>query len=146
MTELEQRLTNEFGKLAEQYEQDQKRLAGQVERLEEQVRQLAEQYAEAQKQYAAWVDLTNLLAQDHQKMGEHVTKLTDAYDDQAQEIRRSDQSLQRARGGFDRTLSVIHAEAEQKRKQGDRWDRVEGRIESLIQDRVRSRDRGGPEL
>ena len=38
MTELEQRLTTEFGKLAEQYEQEQKRLAGQVERLEEQVR------------------------------------------------------------------------------------------------------------
>ena len=30
MTELEQRLTNEFGKLAEQYAEDQKRLAGQV--------------------------------------------------------------------------------------------------------------------
>ena len=35
MTELEQRLTTEFGKLAEQYEQEQKRLAGQVEHLEE---------------------------------------------------------------------------------------------------------------
>ena len=63
-----------------------------------------------------------------------------------QEIRRSDQRLQRARGGFDRTLSLIHAEAQQKRKAGERWDRVEGRIESLIQGRVRSRDRGGPEL
>ena len=37
MTELEQRLTNEFGKLAEQYAEDQKRLAGQVECLEDQV-------------------------------------------------------------------------------------------------------------
>ena len=54
MTELEQRLTNEFGKLAEQYAEDQRRLAGQVERLEEQVRQLAGQYAEAQKQSAEW--------------------------------------------------------------------------------------------
>ena len=33
MTELEQRLTNEFGKLAEQYAEDQRRLAGQVEGL-----------------------------------------------------------------------------------------------------------------
>ena len=33
----------------------------------------------------------------------------------------------------------IHAEAEQKRKQGDRWDLVEGSIESLIQGRMRSR-------
>ena len=48
-----------------------------------------------------------------------------------QEIRRADLRLQRARGGFERTLSLIHAEAEQKRKQGDPWDRVEGRIESL---------------
>ena len=62
-----------------------------------------------------------------------------------QEIRRADLRLQRARGGFERTLSLIHAEAEQKRKQGDPWDRVEGRIESLIQGRVRSRDRGGPD-
>ena len=52
MTELEQRLTTEFGKLAEQYEQEQKRLAGQVERLEEQVRKLAEQYARDQKRLA----------------------------------------------------------------------------------------------
>ena len=28
---------------------------------------------------------------------------------------------------------MIHPEAKQKRKDGDRWDRVEGRIESLIQ-------------
>ena len=56
-----------------------------------------------------------------------------------QAIRRADQRLQRARGGFDRTLSLIHAEAQQKRKQGDRWGRVEGRIVSLIQDRVPSR-------
>ena len=55
MTELEQRLTTEFGKLAEQYEQEQKRLAGQVERLEEQVRKLAEQYARDQKRLAEQV-------------------------------------------------------------------------------------------
>ena len=34
---------------------------------------------------------------------------------------------------------MIHGEAELKRKAGDRRDRVEGRIESLIQGRVRSR-------
>ena len=82
MTELEQRLTNEFGKLAEQYEQEQKRLAGQVERLEEQVRQLAEQYAQAQKEYAEWANRTTALAEDQQKMGAHITKLTDAYEKQ----------------------------------------------------------------
>ena len=68
MSELEQRLTNELGKLAEQYGQDQKRLAGQVERLQEQVRQLAgqcasleelvqqltEQYAREQQEHIQW--------------------------------------------------------------------------------------------
>ena len=101
MSELEQRLTNELGKLAEQYGQDQKRLAGQcaslagqcaslagqcaslagqVTRLEEQVRQLAGQYEQAQKEYAEWANRTTALAEDHQKMGAHVTKLTDAYE------------------------------------------------------------------
>ena len=46
---LEQRLTSELCKLAEQHEQ-------------------------AQKQYAEWVNLTTLLEQDHQKMGAHITK------------------------------------------------------------------------
>ena len=54
MTELEQRLTTEFGKLAEQYEQEQKRLAGQVERLEEQVRQLADQQRSDLQEYVKW--------------------------------------------------------------------------------------------
>ena len=54
-----------------------------------------------------------------------------------------DRRLRHAYGGSERILSVIHAEAEQKRKDGDRWDRVAGRIESLIQSQ-RERDRGGP--
>ena len=83
MTELEQRLTNEFGKLAEQYAQEQKRRAGQVERLEDQVRQLAGQYAGAGKQYAEWVNIMTRLEEDHLKMGAHITKLTDAYEGQA---------------------------------------------------------------
>ena len=56
-----------------------------------------------------------------------------------EECERNDQRLQRCGEGYERTLSLIHGEAEQKRKAGDRWDRVEGRIESLIQGRVRSR-------
>ena len=78
MTELEQRLTNEFGKLAEQYGQDQKRLAGQVERLEEQVRQLAGQYAREQTQLAGQVET---LTGNMQQLGAHVTILTDAYEE-----------------------------------------------------------------
>ena len=41
-------------KLAAQYAQDQKRLAGQVEHLEEQVRELAEQHADEVGQYIEW--------------------------------------------------------------------------------------------
>ena len=35
-------------------------------------------------------------------------------------------------GRSERTLSLIHAAAEQKRKAGGRWDRVEGRIERVL--------------
>ena len=59
-------------------------------------------------------------------------------------LRHSDQRLQRSREGFNRAHSLIHAEAEQKRTAGDRWDRFEGRIESLIQSQ-RERNRSGPE-
>ena len=56
-----------------------------------------------------------------------------------EECKRNDQRLQRCCEGYERTHALIHGEAEQKRKAGDRRDRVEGRIESLIQGRVRSR-------
>ena len=59
-----------------------------------------------------------------------------------QEIGRQ---LQDTDGRFKRTHSMIHAEAERKRNAGDRWDRVEGRIESLIQSQ-RERNRSGPDL
>ena len=55
------------------------------------------------------------------------------------ECEQNDRRLQRCCEGYERTHALIHGEAEQKRKAGDRWDRVEGRIESLIQGRVRSR-------
>ena len=56
-----------------------------------------------------------------------------------EECERNDQRLQRCCQGYERTHSLIHGEADQKRKAGNRRDRVEGRIESLIQGRVRSR-------
>ena len=105
MTELEQRLTNEFGKLAEQYAQEQKRLAGQVERLEEQVRQLvaqqdadlkgyikwsktlgeqvqqlADQHADELKEYVGW---SEHMAEQHGRLNAHVEKLTKAYNELA---------------------------------------------------------------
>ena len=85
MTELEQRLTNELSKLAGQYAEDQKRLAGQVEHLEEQVRGLAENYGQAVSSFKALENATQLLRKDHQKMGAHITKLTNAYDAQTKE-------------------------------------------------------------
>ena len=77
MSELEQRLTNELGKLAEQYGQDQKRLAGQVTRLEEQVRQLAGQYARDRKR---WDEQVEKLTENMMLLGGHVTVLTNAYE------------------------------------------------------------------
>ena len=56
-----------------------------------------------------------------------------------EECKRNDQRLQRCCEGYERTHSLIHGEADQKRKAGNRRDRVEGRIESLIQGRARSR-------
>ena len=56
--------------------------------------------------------------------------------------REIDQQLQDADGRFNRALGVIHVEAEQKRKDGDRPDRVEGLLESFLQSRARSLDIG----
>ena len=56
-----------------------------------------------------------------------------------EECKRNDQRLQRCCEGYERTHALIHGEAEQKRKAGDLRNRVEGRVESLIQGRARSR-------
>ena len=61
-----------------------------------------------------------------------------------EECKQDDQRLQRCCEGYERTHALIHGEAEQKRNDGDRWDRVAGRIESLIQGQ-RERNRSGPE-
>ena len=112
-------------KLGEQYERDQRRLAGQVERLEEQVRQLAGQYA--REQPAVGLTCNDI---DQRIRGTF------------EECKRNDQRLQRCCEGYERTHALIHGEAEQKREAGDRRDRVEGRIENLIQGRARSRWHG----
>ena len=58
-----------------------------------------------------------------------------------QHMQRVYERVQRARGGFKRTVSLIHAEAQQKRTRPEGLpDRVEGRIESLIQGAMRSRE------
>ena len=76
MTELEQRLTNELSKLAAQYEQDQKRLFGQVEHLEEQVRELAAQQDTDLEGYIKW---SKTLGEQVTHLGEQVQKLADQH-------------------------------------------------------------------
>ena len=90
------------------------------------MRRLAEQSEQEQKAHIEVARWRGLLSEDIK----HVGKLTDNY--------------KAPDGRFNRDLSMIHAEAERKRNAGDRWDRVAGRIESLIQSRAR--DRGGPDL
>ena len=80
MTEFDERLTHDFSTLAAQYAQEQQQLSRQVASLGEQVRHLAAQYAEAKKESATWRETTRLLAEDHHKMGAHVTQLTAAYE------------------------------------------------------------------
>ena len=51
--------------------------------------------------------------------------------------REFDQSLQRSSGEFERLVALTRAEADQKRKAGNQEGRVEGPIESLLQEKKR---------
>ena len=57
------------------------------------------------------------------------------------ERQQNDRRLQQCYERVGRTFAMIHPEAEQKRKDGDRPDRVEGLIESRIQNRMHDIDR-----
>ena len=139
MTELEQRLTNEFGKLAEQYERDQRRLAGAVERLED-------AGAATGRAIRAGADAVGRAGRSfdgkHAAVGLACNDIDQRIRGTFEECKRNDQRLQRCCEGYERTHSLIHGEADQKRKAGNRRDRVEGRIKSLIQGRARSRWHG----
>ena len=78
MTELEERLTNEYSKLAEQYAKEQKQLREQVEQLAAQVKQLAEQHADELKEYVGW---SEHMGEQHGRLNAHVEKLTLAYNE-----------------------------------------------------------------
>ena len=84
MTELEEHLTHEYSKLAEQYKREQTQLSAQVESLGKQVRQLAGQYAQERKAHTEWA--STLV--DQQQLGAHVTTLTDAYDSLLENVNR----------------------------------------------------------
>ena len=73
-----------------------------------------------------------------QQLGLHVTILTNAYEELLKSVNGMI-DVSNACEGSGRAHSLIHAEAEQKRKAGHRWDRFESRIESLIQGRSTSR-------
>ena len=104
MTELEQRLTNELSKLAEQYEQDQKRLAGQVEHLEEQVRELVAQQDADLEGYIGW---SKTLGEQVTHLGEQVQKLADQPRVRAEGVYRVDRAHGRAAGNLERTCREI---------------------------------------
>ena len=74
MTELERQLMKALKEWGEQYEQDQKRLAGQVSSLSERVSRLAAQYERDQKQQAELVEdllrQVGSLAEDYNKVAE----------------------------------------------------------------------------
>ena len=107
MTEFEQRLTDHFSKLAEQER------TGAAS-----ARQVGE--------YARGATTT---------VGRTCHDRDQQVRSAAEERQQNDRRLQRCYEGVERTVSMIHPEAEQKRRDGDRPDRVEGRIESLIQGR-----------
>ena len=162
MIEFEERLTHEYSKLAEQYAQEQKERSAQVESLGKQVRQWAEQYAREQTRLGDQVaslgaHVRRLADQSAQERKAHTEWASYARGatttngrtchDLDHRIRRAvaerqqnDRRLQQCYERVGNTYSMIHPEAEQKRKDGDRPDRVEGLIESHIQNRMRSRD------
>ena len=72
-------------------------------------------------------------------MTAHITKLTAAYDALINSYNDLTNAYNALGRDLNRAHSLIHAEAEQKRKAGHLRNRVEGRIESLIQGRARSR-------
>ena len=136
MTEFEERLTHEYSKLAEQYAQEQKELSAQVESLG--------------KAGAAVGRAIRAGAESAHRVGEYARGATTTTGRTCHDLDRrlrlafgerqqNDRRLQRCYEGVERTFSMIHPEAEQKRKDGDRPDRVEGLIESRIQNRIRSR-------
>ena len=131
MTDLEQSLINEFGKLAKQYAEDQKRLSGQVERLEKQVRQLDESGSEGEKGYTDWLETMTYIKEEHQKMAGAHHEIDRRLRSTTKLVQSVSRRLHLSGERFDRAHSLIHREAEQKR-QATEWRRVDGRIESLI--------------
>ena len=82
MTDLEQKLLNEWSKHTKQYAEDQQQLCGQIERLEKQVQRLDESHAAAERGYNHCMESLTLLKEDHRAMTNHIEQLTDAYDTQ----------------------------------------------------------------
>ena len=118
-------------------------LSGQVERLEKQVRQLHESQGEAEKGYTQWVDVMDQIQEDQLKMGQPHHEIDRRLRRTTKLVQSVSRRLHSFTEGFNRACSLIHREAEQKRQSTD-WRRVDGRIESLVQGRARSR--GGWDL
>ena len=99
------------------------------------MRRLADQSAQERKAHTEWA---STLVEQQQQLGAHVTTLTTEYEGLLKNVNRMIRRLQQCYERVGNTYSMIHPEAEQKRKDGDRPDRVEGLTESRIQNRMRS--------
>ena len=126
----------------------------ELTRVEQQIRELKEIYDRARaaidkrleqvgRAIRAGADAVSRAGRDfdrkHGAVGRTCNSLDQRLRGAPEECERNDQRIQRRCEEYERALSVIHPEAEQKRNAGDRWDRVAGRIESLIQSRMRNR-------
>ena len=135
MTEFEQRLTDEYSKLAEQYAQEQTQLSCGSSRAGR----------ELGKAGAAVGRAVHAGAEETRRMDRTVGRTCHDLDRRLRlafgERQQNDRRLQQCYEGVERTFAMIHPEAEQKRKDGDRPDRVEGLIESRIQNRRHDIDR-----
>ena len=142
MAELEERLTNEYSKLAEQYAKEQKQLREQVEQLAAQVKQLAEQQDSDLKRYIEW----------SKTLGEQVTHLGGASAEigrtargRVEGVRRVERAHGRAARTLERTcrLGIQRAiEAFGREVKKIKFTRDRGLPERGLAKRWRERSRG----
>ena len=87
MTDLEQKLLNEWSKQTKQYAEDQQQLCGQIERLEKQVQRLDESHAAAERGYNHCMESLTLLKEDNLAITNFVKELSEVYATQQSSFR-----------------------------------------------------------
>ena len=85
MTELEQRLINDLGKLAEQYEREQTQLSAQVQGLSDQVKSLADQVKSLAAQQASdlngYIEYSSRTTEHLDSFSEYANVLAEKYNE-----------------------------------------------------------------